>query len=78
MREGATLAGSHGAGPWRKSSYSGNDGGQCCEVALLSHAVMVRDSKWLCGSVVTFSPDVWRRAVASLFPGALSGSRDRV
>ncbi|WP_420031386.1 DUF397 domain-containing protein [Streptomyces sp. cg28] len=77
-REGAALAESHGAGPWRKSSYSGADSGQCCEVTLLAHVVMVRDSKWLCGSVLVFSPDVWRRAVASLFPSALSGASDRV
>ncbi|GAB3661127.1 hypothetical protein GCM10027589_23190 [Actinocorallia lasiicapitis] len=30
---------------WRKSSYSGAEGGDCVEVAGLSLRVMVRDSK---------------------------------
>ncbi|MFJ2239748.1 DUF397 domain-containing protein [Streptomyces sp. NPDC087859] len=67
MREGAALAEFEGAGFWRKSSFSGNDGGACCEVALLPKGVMVRDSKWRRSSVVTFSSDAWRVAVASLF-----------
>ena len=30
---------------WRKSSYSGGQGGQCVEVAALQSSVAVRDSK---------------------------------
>ncbi|RFU40501.1 DUF397 domain-containing protein [Actinomadura logoneensis] len=30
---------------WRKSSYSGDDHGQCVEVAAIRRAVGVRDSK---------------------------------
>ena len=30
---------------WRKSSYSGNSGGNCTEVATVPGAVLVRDSK---------------------------------
>lgn len=30
---------------WRKSSYSGQGGGQCVEVAHLRSAIAVRDSK---------------------------------
>ncbi|WP_407111336.1 DUF397 domain-containing protein [Streptomyces sp. DSM 116494] len=30
---------------WRKSSYSGSDGGDCVEVATASATVHVRDSK---------------------------------
>ncbi|MFF7239103.1 DUF397 domain-containing protein [Streptomyces collinus] len=30
---------------WRKSSYSGNEGGECVEVAATSGSVHVRDSK---------------------------------
>lgn len=30
---------------WRKSSYSDETGGQCVELASLSHGVAVRDSK---------------------------------
>ena len=32
-------------GNWRKSSYSGADGGECVEVASTSGTVMVRDTK---------------------------------
>ncbi|MFJ6525840.1 DUF397 domain-containing protein [Streptomyces longwoodensis] len=30
---------------WRKSSYSGNEGGECVEVAATSGSVYIRDSK---------------------------------
>ncbi|MFD9235028.1 DUF397 domain-containing protein [[Kitasatospora] papulosa] len=30
---------------WRKSSYSGNEGGECVEVAVAPGAVYIRDSK---------------------------------
>ncbi|WP_395571614.1 DUF397 domain-containing protein [Streptomyces sp. BK79] len=43
---------------WRKSSYSGDQGGQCVEVAeLLPHAtVAIRDSKTPAGPVLTLTP----------------------
>ncbi|WP_458686095.1 DUF397 domain-containing protein [Nocardia tengchongensis] len=31
---------------WRKSSYSGSNGGQCVEVAITSETVQIRDSKY--------------------------------
>ncbi|MER5971328.1 DUF397 domain-containing protein [Streptomyces sp. NPDC002055] len=43
---------------WRMSSCSGDDGGQCVEVAAASCAVAVRDSKDPNGPALTFSPDV--------------------
>jgi hypothetical protein len=40
---------------WQKSSYSGNGGGDCVEVARnLPHVVAVRDSKDPHGPVLTF------------------------
>ncbi|MCD0448137.1 DUF397 domain-containing protein [Actinocorallia sp. API 0066] len=33
------------AAKWRKSSYSGPNGGQCVELADLPHVIAVRDSK---------------------------------
>jgi hypothetical protein len=30
---------------WHKSSYSGNEGGECVEVALAAESVYIRDSK---------------------------------
>jgi hypothetical protein len=45
---------------WRKSSYSGNGGGNCVEVATNMHGVVaVRDSKDQHGPVMTVSRDEW-------------------
>ncbi|MCX4589836.1 DUF397 domain-containing protein [Streptomyces mirabilis] len=41
---------------WRKSSYSGDTGGDCVEVADLPQAVAVRDSKQPEGPAFTVSP----------------------
>ena len=52
---------------WRKSSYSGGNGGQCVEVAALTSnpdpsetMCAVRDSKDPEGPVLEFSPGQWR------------------
>jgi hypothetical protein len=46
---------------WRKSSYSGANGGNCLEVASPPGAVAVRDSKdGNDGPVLRFTPAVWR------------------
>ena len=50
---------------WRKSSYSGNNGGQCVEVAT-SGAVFVRDSKNPHGAVLEVAPQMWREFIAHL------------
>lgn len=45
---------------WRKSSYSGDNGGNCVEVARnLPGTVAVRDSKDPAGPVLAFSRDEW-------------------
>jgi hypothetical protein len=53
---------------WRKSSYSGNGGGNCVEVgaATIGPRVLVRDTKDRAGGVLTFSPAVWREFAAVL------------
>jgi Domain of unknown function (DUF397) len=46
---------------WRKSTYSGGNGGNCVEVARsLRVAVAVRDSKDPDGPVVAVAPETWR------------------
>ena len=46
---------------WRKSSYSGNGGSDCVEVAAADR-VLVRDSKQnRAGPVLHFTPAAWRR-----------------
>lgn len=44
---------------WRKSSYSGTNGGQCVEVAAAGH-VLVRDTKDRAGAVLAFSAKTWQ------------------
>ncbi|MBB4715557.1 DUF397 domain-containing protein [Streptomyces luteogriseus] len=41
---------------WRKSSYSGDQGGDCVEVAEASAAIAVRDSKTPAGPILTLDP----------------------
>jgi hypothetical protein len=52
---------------WRKSSYSGGNGGQCVEVTAITSPqrgpaglCAVRDSKDPDGPVLAFSPGQWR------------------
>jgi len=51
---------------WRRSTRSGENGGNCVEVAALPQAVAVRDSKDQFGPVLTFSPTTWNAFLAGL------------
>jgi hypothetical protein len=47
---------------WKKSSYSGGNGGGCVEVgAPQAGRVLVRDTKDRQGPVLRFTPGAWRR-----------------
>jgi Domain of unknown function (DUF397) len=47
---------------WRKSSYSGNGGGNCVEIAAHGGMILVRDTKDRGhGPVHRFTPAAWRR-----------------
>ncbi|MEU0203898.1 DUF397 domain-containing protein [Streptomyces sp. NPDC006237] len=63
LREGAALAEDRGAVSWRKSSYS-STAEQCCEMAVASGEILVRDSKCPGRMVLVFTPDAWRTALA--------------
>ena len=55
---------------WRKSSYSGSNGGGCVEVAdNLPGMVAVRDSKDPGGPVLAFGPDEWRAFTTAIKMG---------
>ena len=54
---------------WRKSSYSGNSGGNCVEVGSAAPLVAVRDSKDPDGPKLMFSPDEWRAFAAGIRGG---------
>jgi hypothetical protein len=46
---------------WRKSSYSGNNGGDCVEAGSVRRAVLVRDTRQDGhGPVLQFSVSAWR------------------
>jgi hypothetical protein len=50
---------------WRKSSYSGDNGGACVEVAM-ADTVLVRDTTDRSGPVVTFTANAWRTFLAAM------------
>jgi len=54
---------------WRKSSYSGGNGGGCVEIAASPGQVLVRDSKDREGPVLSFSPDEWAAFTAGVRGG---------
>jgi hypothetical protein len=46
---------------WRKSSYSGSNGGGCVEVGGHDGRVLVRDTTDRQGPVLRFNPESWRK-----------------
>jgi Domain of unknown function (DUF397) len=61
---------------WRKSSYSGGNGGQCVEVAAATanrseqdRICAIRDSKNSRGPILAFSPGQWRRFTTDVKAG---------
>jgi Domain of unknown function (DUF397) len=55
---------------WRKSSYSGSNGGGCVEAGIHPHGVIIRDTqdpRWPeAAPVVTFTADAWERFTKGL------------
>lgn len=51
---------------WRKSSRSGNQGGNCIEVAAADNTCYVRDSKDPDGGHLTVSPTAWREFLTTI------------
>jgi hypothetical protein len=52
--------------PWRKSSYSGTNGGSCVEAADMEGRILVRDTTDRSGVVLSISPDAWLRFTGTL------------
>ncbi len=50
---------------WRKSSYSGANGGNCVEAASDSGDVTVRDTTDRDGGTLAFAADAWRAFVGT-------------
>jgi hypothetical protein len=56
--------------PWRKSSYSSANGGQCVETGSAPGAVLVRDTKDReRGPVLRVSPDAWSTFMGKIRAG---------
>jgi len=56
---------------WRKSSYSGGNGGGCIEAGAQAAArVLVRDTKDRTGPVLRFTPAAWQRFADRVKAGA--------
>jgi len=57
---------------WRKSSYSGGNGGGCIEVGTNAGIgrVLVRDTKDRQGPMLRFTPAVWKRFADRIGPAA--------
>ena len=51
---------------WRKSSYSGTNGGDCVEAADMDGRILVRDTAERCGVVLSIPPDAWCSFAATL------------
>jgi hypothetical protein len=52
--------------PWRTSTYSSGNGGNCVEVGQSPRAVIVRDTKDRDGSLLTVDAGAWRTFTESL------------
>jgi Domain of unknown function (DUF397) len=46
---------------WRKSSYSGGNGGSCVEVGNVTESILIRDTTDRTGPALRFTPDSWRQ-----------------
>lgn len=56
----------HPVTTWRKSTYSGANGGNCVEVAASAATILIRDSKNREGAILSFAPATWHRFAASI------------
>lgn len=58
---------------WRKSGYSGGEGGACVEVGQAHGTVLVRDTKHHGHGIVhRYSPAEWRAFIAGVRDGRLN------
>ena len=49
---------------WRKSSFSGNGGGNCVDVAVDGEKIYVRNSKKPAGATVAFTQSEWNAFIS--------------
>jgi Domain of unknown function (DUF397) len=51
---------------WRKSSYSGGNGGSCVETASDGGVILVRDTTDRDGGTLGFTAEAWREFIGKL------------
>jgi hypothetical protein len=51
---------------WRKSSYSGANGGECVEIGTTANVVLVRDTTNRSGDTLRMPADAWRAFLTSI------------
>lgn len=51
---------------WRKSTYSGDSGGDCVEVGTATGVVLVRDTTDRDGGMLSVTPGAWSTFLAAL------------
>jgi hypothetical protein len=51
---------------WRKSSYSGANGGECVEIGTTANVVLVRDTTNRNGDTLRMPVDAWRAFLTSI------------
>lgn len=62
----------NGVTGWHKSSYSGNNGGDCVEVGDGDGFTAVRDTKNRQGGFISVSPDSWRAFITGIKDGTVA------
>ncbi len=55
---------------WRKTTYSGDNGGACVEVGTAGPAVAIRDSKHPDGPQLAFAAEAWKAFTGQVKTGA--------
>jgi hypothetical protein len=60
------MEGTDSAVTWRKSTFSGGNGGNCVEVGHSPSRVLVRDTKDRAGTVLAVGADAWQRFAATV------------
>jgi hypothetical protein len=53
-------------GAWRKSSYSGSNGGDCVETADSNGTILIRDTANRDGGTLTLTAEAWQDFTATL------------
>jgi Domain of unknown function (DUF397) len=57
---------------WRKSTFSGGNGGNCVEVGQQAGRILVRDTKDQAGTLLAVGAEAWRQFAATVRESSLA------